>query len=99
VSCDFDRRLEERIAREQRPAGWLALVWPWKQLNLRPALSLAAASVVALAVFLTHSPNPAPPAQRTQIESAEADHLERALDDLEMMRQLTATPAADSQAM
>jgi hypothetical protein len=93
-SEDFDRRLYKRIQAEERGAGWLASLWPWRP---RPVFALAAASVMALAVALVHAPGPAvaprPPVQ--QAEMVDADRLERALDDMEMLEQLSAAPAPE----
>lgn len=100
VSADFDRQLYRRMQAEERPAWWRALLGPLAGLNLRPALSLAVASALALAVFLMRAPtsNEISPHQ-AQVETLDADRLERALDDVEMLRQLNLVPATDSQSM
>jgi hypothetical protein len=70
-------------------------------LSLRPALSLALASVVLLAAILIRPapPRPVHAPQQAQVESLDADRLERALDDVEMLRQLDAGSSAGSQSM
>lgn len=91
VSEDFDRRLYARIRKEERAPGRLAALWPFR---FRPAFALAAASVMTLAVALIHAPGPArPPGQA--VEAVDADRLERELDDVDMLRQLSAAPAAE----
>jgi anti-sigma factor RsiW len=100
VSPDFDRRLYQRIEQEEVPAWWAALVWPWRGVKLlRPAFSLALVSMVVLAALIMRSPNLPPPPQRAQLETLDADRLERTLDDLEMLRQLSFAPATDPQSM
>ena len=96
VAEDFDRRLYRKIQASERPAGWAALLWPWRAARFRPAFSLAVASVVALAALLIHAPGPvAAPPRPAQVETVDADRLERALDDVEMLRQLNAAPATE----
>jgi hypothetical protein len=101
VSPDFDRKLYRRIEREERPARWGERLWPLRGLSLRPALSLALASVVLLAAILIRPapPRPVHAPQQAQVESLDADRLERALDDVEMLRQLDAGSSAGSQSM
>ena len=101
VPSDFDRKLYERIEREERPARWSGLLWRLRAVNLRPALSLALASAVLLAALLIrpHPPKPVPLPQQAQVESLDADRLERALDDVEMLRQLNVAAAAERQPM
>lgn len=95
VSTDFNRRLYAKIG-EERP-GWKALLWPWRSVQLRPAFSLVMVFVFALAVLLTRTPHPS--LHHQQIEALDVDHLERTLDDVEMLRQLAAPPSVDVQPM
>jgi anti-sigma factor RsiW len=82
VSSAFDRRLYERLELEARPAWW--------QLRLRPALSLAGISVLAIGLLLTRPPRPAVQhPQQAKADTLDADRLEEALDDAEMLRQLS----------
>jgi anti-sigma factor RsiW len=90
VPEDFDRRLERRIeAEERRPllarlagsAGWL-----------RPAIPVASAAVIALAVFLVRTPSAPDYGREPNLEAAEVEQTERALEDLEMIRQFTLPP-------
>jgi len=93
VSEEFDRRLYARIQQQEHRGSWAGLVRFWWPLNLRPALSLAAASVVVVVALLVQSPQSAPgPAE---IDVVDAEQVERALDDLEMLRQVNLTPNAE----
>lgn len=84
IPADFDRRLFRRI-REARAPGWLErLRLELSPINWRPALPLAAASVILAAGFLLQRPSipPAAPA----VETADVEQVERALEDLEMLK-------------
>lgn len=93
IPPDFDRRLYQRIEREERPARWSGL--------FRPAFSLALASLVLLAALLIRPlpPQPAGLSQQAHVESLDADRLEKALDDVEMLRQLNLAPSTEPQSM
>jgi anti-sigma-K factor RskA len=100
VSRNFDQRLYARIAAAERPSWrqWLTGKAGW-----RPALSLGAAcAALAIAIFVNgphtrtigNQPPSAPVLQETpRADSIEPDQLERALDDLDMLNQLS-PPAA-----
>ena len=97
VTEDFDRRLYARIAEEEHRGWWSRVVRPWLPVNPRPALSLAAASVVVLAAFLVHSPPSAPgPAE---VEMVDAEQVERVLNDMEMLREVNLVPKAETPAV
>ena len=93
VSPTFDERLYQRIAVEEQSKWWRRLFganWSW-----RPAMPVAAACAALIAVFLLKGPaaeqQPSPQSsQRPQIEQ-----VERALDDMEMLKQLSVTSAAE----
>ena len=96
VSGDFDRRLYRRIDTESQRSLWDRLMQPLRPMFVRPAFPLAAACLVVVAGFLIEQ-NPAllaPPAQPSQIqaESIEAEQVERALEDIDMLRQLNVVP-------
>jgi anti-sigma factor RsiW len=83
VSPGFDRRLWARIDAEAQ-RGWqarLAAFFGW-----RPALAAALACMLILAAVVVQRPRPA--TEQVQAESIDAERVERALDDLEMLRQL-----------
>lgn len=95
VSADFDRRLYARIeAESERVTAWQRFWAPVReylqgQPAWKPVLSVAAASAVLALVFLVRTGGPAPePAPR--IDVAEVEQAERALEDMEMLRQLEA---------
>ncbi len=98
VSPDFDRRLYERIEAEECAPWWNRLLRPGFA-NIRPALSLALASIVLLSALLIHPiKHAAPVPDKVRVETVDADRLERALDDVEMLRQLSVAQP-DSQAL
>jgi len=96
VSADFDRRLYGRIEAEGSLSWWDRLVRPLRPMLIRPVLlrptfAVAAACVIVTAGFLLESPNrvgtvsPQGPAA----EVIEVEQVERALDDLEMLREFS----------
>jgi len=89
LSEDFNRRLYARIRREEG-SFWSRWVQPRLPLNPRPALSLAVAASVLLVALLVQSPPPA--STLAEVETVDAEQVERALDDLEMLRQVNLTP-------
>ncbi len=83
VSAGFNRRLFERLEQEERRSAW------WR-LHLRPALSLAGISVLAMGLLVTRLPKPVVvPQQQAHADTLDADRLEKALDDAEMLRELS----------
>lgn len=96
VSQDFDRRLYARIGAEQLRGFWSRLAQLWSPLRSRPALSLAAASLVLLVAFLVQSPQTAP--RPPEVETVDVEQVERALDDLEMLRQVNLVPRLETTA-
>jgi len=87
ASAGFDRKLYQSIEQEGREGRWL-----WPALRFRPALSLALASALVFFAILVQFPRPA-----TQVEVVDADRLERALDDVDMLRELSLAPSPASQ--
>ncbi len=86
VSPDFDRKLTERIARNQQAGSWRRLFsnWTW-----RPLLPVAAACTVLMFAFLLKDEDRAGVPQsenqsRVQIEQ----QVEHALDDMDMLKQI-----------
>jgi hypothetical protein len=82
ISTGFDARLLNRIAVEEqrRTSRWF----------LRPAVPVAAACAFILAGYLLRTP-PAPPAPepRLAIENrVDMEQVERALDDIDMLKQM-----------
>jgi anti-sigma factor RsiW len=102
VSPGFDRALYQRIAAEEsRMPWWQAALRPLLVWKLRPALSMALASLLVLAAFLMQIPRPPAPPQpgAVHVEAFDADRLEKALDDVELLRQLDAPANPDARSM
>jgi hypothetical protein len=90
VPMDFDRRLERRIEAEDHKPLFQRLsgLTEW----LRPAIPVASAAVIALAVFLVRTPSVPDTGLAPNLEPAEVEQTEHALEDLEMIRQFTLPP-------
>ena len=94
VSPSFDERLYQRIAAEEESKWWRRLFhanWSW-----RPAMPVAAACAALIAAFLLKGPatdhaTPLQQSPRPQIEQ-----VERALDDMEMLKQLSVMSVPES---
>ena len=86
VSSNFDEQLYQRIVAEERGTWWQRLLqanWSW-----RPAMPVAAACAVMVAAFLIQRPA-SPPAPQSQSQpQVRIEQVERALDDIEMLKQL-----------
>lgn len=81
---DFNRRLRQRLEEEDAAPQWLDNLRAWHSgISWKPAIPLAAALALWLAVFPPYSQNntssPNPP---------QGEQLERVLEDVEMLRQL-----------
>src|SRR5579872_1749025 len=75
VTPGFDARLYARIAEEEaRRPWWLRLLWP-------PVAPLAAASVIAVALFMY----PGKPVVQKQSSKAEIEQVAQAVDDLDLL--------------
>jgi anti-sigma factor RsiW len=88
VSMDFDRRLYARI--EQDVSWWTRWMRPLNPLFRHSVPIAAAAGVIIMAGLLLYRPvaiPPTPAAQSAQVESLQADQLQSALDDMEMLHQ------------
>jgi anti-sigma factor RsiW len=98
VSAGFNRRLYSRIDSEASAPWWSRLLATMQSRRWKPALPLAAACLVlvAVALFDTPSPPPAAPGSPVRVEMVQVDQMERALEDLEMLRQFDLTAASAS---
>ena len=87
VSMDFDRRLYARI--EQDVSWWTRLMRPLNPLFRHSVPIAATAGVIVMAGLLLNRPAAVPvaPPESAQVESLQADQLQSALDDMEMLRQ------------
>ena len=91
-SDDFDRKLYQRIERHER-SGW------WRRIGWKPAMPFAAAGVTVVAAMLLYTPatRPVVPMRETsRIETLEPEQVERTLEDLEMLKQLSVAPGSQS---
>lgn len=95
---DFDRRLYARIAEDEQRAWWRqALDRYFSPFAIRSGVPVAAACLSICAAFVLRLPSPPalqsggghPVAVEHRIN---VDQVERALDDLDMLKQLTAAP-------
>ncbi len=90
VSPDFERRLRERIALEEERTPWWKAAWQcFAARSFKPALSVALAGLLLLAGLLFVHPRSAPAVHPGQ-ETIDADRLEKALDDVDLLRQVGA---------
>jgi len=100
VSPDFDRRLRERIAMEREQTPWWKAIWQSVAARpLKPALSMALVALLLLAGLLFVRPRSTPPV-RPGHEAIDAERVEKALDDVDMLRQVgSAEDTKDAGAM
>ena len=101
VSSDFDRKLFARIEGEEPATLWARVFSkPFESLRWRNAVMPVAAAVVTIfAAVMLHVPNSSPMQTRYDgplLEAVEAEQLDRTLEDLDMLRQLS-IPAGASQ--
>ena len=98
VSEDFDARLYARIRAEERAPWWRQLARSPFTPSWRPALSVAAACLTVVAVFLMNSPSAPEIRNRTRVELADIEQAERVLEDMDMLRQLVLPAAVETEA-
>jgi anti-sigma factor RsiW len=90
VSANFDSKLYQRIAEEQRSAWWQRgrlrcfsrANWSW-----RPAMPVAAACAVLVVAFLMKNAGPSITLQQQAQPQLQIEQVERALDDMDMLKQ------------
>ena len=89
ISESFDASLLERIEEGDRASLWN---WIW-----RPAIPVAAAAIVVVAVLLLRAPNGTnTPVEGQNVDVVDVDQVEKTLDDLDMLKQLYAAPQAEA---
>lgn len=98
VPGHFDQQLWNRIELAAS-AAWYVRAAEWFRFHsLKPAIPVAAVALVIAAGFLFDHPSAlSSPAVTSHVTPAEADQAERALDDLQLLRQFdaaVATPGA-----
>jgi anti-sigma factor RsiW len=94
ISPDFDERLYQRIAIDKPKTDFwhrfLGARWAW-----RPAMPVAAACAALVIVFLVQGPGTEPAQSRADSQAAvmaygpQIEQVESALDDMEMLKQLS----------
>ena len=98
VSPDFDRRLYERIDREV--SWWQRVTRPLRPLLGRSGLPMAAAAclLIMVGIFWDRPEKIQPKAaehQASSADSVQADQVEHALDDMELLREFHLKVRAD----
>lgn len=94
ISPDFDAKLYARIAQQEQETWWQRLShWNW---SFRPAMPVAAACAVLVAAFLLKPPAPLSVNPPHNTQKIQVEQVERALDDLDMLKQITTVTSADS---
>jgi anti-sigma factor RsiW len=100
VSVDFDEKLRVRITEDAQTTWWQRLVryqWSW---TLRPAIPVAAASAAILVGFLIRpSLTPADKVDASYRGGVKVsiEQVERALDDMDMLKQMGLASAPSDQ--
>jgi hypothetical protein len=94
ISEDFDRKLYARIDRDDRRSWWQRFVAAAGVLvEGKPAVSIAVACLIIVIGIILRPPekaNPAAPQQESlRLEVLEPEQVERGLEDLEMLKQLS----------
>jgi len=103
ISADFDRRLYQRIDQISARASW----WDRVAAAVRsPMLAhwglpiAAAAAVLAVAGFIWERPGTAPAKPQTplsaEVDNLQADQVQHALDDMEMLREFNHLMRSDA---
>ena len=99
VSADFDRHLNHRL-RETDSSSWIErLTRALRPAFARPALALAAMCLVmAAGLLLQNSRTGVAPADdsHARVEKIEPEQVEKALDDMQMLRELSSAPSTDA---
>jgi anti-sigma factor RsiW len=95
ISADFNDKLYKRISEEAAVAWWqrpLRFNWSW---GLRPALPVAAACAAIMVAFLVKEPLPAHRSPVPAEHKVSIEQVERALDDMDMLKQMSLTAPAE----
>jgi hypothetical protein len=99
-SEDFDRKLYARIGQFEQSSWWNRL---WSRTpgssSWKPVMPVAAACATLVAAFLLYSPSNAPVVslqESSRVETLEPEQVERTLEDLEMLKQLSSAPGSQS---
>jgi anti-sigma factor RsiW len=102
VSADFDRRLYQRIDAESSSSWWSRFTRPLGPMFAGGLLSrgvpvAAAACLLVIAGVILERPNQVvvPDSSDARVEAIQADQVERALDDLDLLRQFKLVASTD----
>ena len=98
ISADFNDKLYQRISEEGAVAWWqrpFRFNWSW---GLRPALPVAAACAAIMVAFLVQEPTPAHRSPLPVEKKISIEQVERALDDMDMLKQVTVSAPAEGHA-
>lgn len=105
ISADFNRRLYAKIDALEK-SSWWTRVWSGRGRELlspfgwRPAMPLATACLTLALAFLLYSPSQRQQpveqksSQQVMKELVDLDQVEKTLDDIDMLKQLSATSSA-----
>ena len=101
VSADFDRRLYRRIEEQAQSSWWSRWMRPSFPSGLwsRGVPLAATAGLLLLAGMILERPGKVVAPEDlagVRVESVQPDQVERALDDMEMLRQIRLTTSVDS---
>lgn len=94
VSEEFDERLYRKIAAAERRTFWHR--WFTGGFGWKPAMRVALGCGLLACALLLESPPAAAPPESSRIEALEPEQVDRAVEDMEMLRQFT-VPAASRQ--
>ena len=98
VAPDFNRRLYQRIEAEAA-APWYKRLFTLPLTTWKPAVPLAAACLLVVAGFILDHPSPVTTPAATpsiRVTVTEAEQVESALDDLQLLRQLDSSATSGS---
>lgn len=95
ISEDFNSRLYQRIAEEESAPSWRRFFrMPWGSL-LRPAVPVVAACAALMVAFVVKDPGVTQHSAGVLPQKISIEQVERALDDMDMLKQLSVPVAAE----
>lgn len=97
ISADFNARLYRGISEEKAITIWQRLSrvdWP----VFRPAIPVAAACAAIMIAFLVNGPRISHSPQAPSQQKVSIEQVERALDDMDMLKQLSLPPPPEQPA-
>ena len=98
ISENFSARLYRRIAEEEAAPAWRKILrMPWGSL-FRPAVPVAAACAALAIAFIVKDPLLHRHSTTTLPQKISIEQVERALDDMDMLKQLSAPAPAEGHA-